>query len=97
MRRISVIATIILYVTAFVSPAANPPRANAATPAEGAISPEVVRALGIGRPTGISPTEASLAVARAVEQSLASGLGGPSQTQPGCPLTWRRTRHFPLL
>src|SRR5262245_48196953 len=72
-RRVSAIVTMMLYAAVFVVPAATPLRVRAGDSGDGGLAPEVVRALGIPRPAGVSATEASLAAGDLVEALVTSG------------------------
>jgi hypothetical protein len=63
------------------------------TPSQMATPQDVAKALGITRPTGMTPTEASLAVARAVQSSInksgpvPDSIGLPSNTLANAPFS----------
>src|SRR6516162_4195255 len=77
VAKLGVSTAVLLLVAATMLTAA--PQA-VAQPDATVIRPDVVRALGVTRPTGMTPADASLAVASAVKSS--SMRGGPLVPQP---------------
>jgi hypothetical protein len=87
MKQSGALALIVVYLFAIAMPGVTPRLAHAQRGGE-ASALDVPHALGIPRPVGMSPTEASLQVARRVELGVASGdLSLPVPRSAGVPST----------
>ncbi|HEY1400737.1 MAG TPA: hypothetical protein VF953_04055, partial [Terriglobales bacterium] len=71
MNKIGEVTTTRIFMVVLMLAAATMVTATAT--AQTVTPPEVVQALGITRPAGMTPTEASLVVARAVQSSVSKG------------------------